>query len=225
MKRIGLRFSMAVFMGASLMLLQVALAEAHTCSSLCNQVRRACLDVAKATRQVARAVCEDGRDACRAECAANAENCPGDCEAANGACVANCAGNGECEVGCAATLAQCLDDCANCVANCNVDRESCMAAAELQRQAESLACDGSRESCGEGCVDPIDNVCVQGCKSGARACGSDAKKLEGQCKRECPNGTDRRACMRECRKQLNMRLQGCANQEILSLAACAGITL
>ena len=225
MKRMGLRFLTAVFMGASLMLLQAALAEAHTCSSVCNQIRRACLEVAKAERQVARAVCEDERDACRAECAANAETCPTDCEATNVACVGACGGNAECEAACAATLSQCLDDCANCVANCNGDREGCMAAAEVQRQAEKLACDGSRESCGEGCIDPIDNACVQECKVGAQTCESEAKKLEGQCKRECPSGTGRRACVRGCRKQLNVDVQGCANQEILCLAACAGITL
>jgi len=43
MKRLGLTFLMAVFMGASLMLLNEALAEADTCSSVCNQIRQACL--------------------------------------------------------------------------------------------------------------------------------------------------------------------------------------
>ena len=225
MKRLGLTFLMAVFMGASLMLLNAALAEAHTCSSVCNQIRRACLDVAKATRQVARAVCEDERDGCRANCAANAESCPGNCEAANGAGVAACNGNGECEAGCATDLAQCLDDCANCIANCNAAREVCLGEAEQRRQQAMLGCTEARAGCPDLCVEPIDPVCVGGCKSDARTCGSDAKKLEGQCKRECPNGTGRQACVRECRKQSNVGLQGCANQEILCLAACANITL
>jgi hypothetical protein len=189
MKRMGLRLLTAVFMGASLMLLQVALAEAHTCSSVCNQIRRACLDMAKAKRQVARAVCEDGRAACQADCET------------------------------------CTEDCESCLTDCDAAREACLEAAEVQRQADKLACDELREGCPEACVEPIDNVCVQGCKAGARTCGSDAKKLEGQCKRECPNGTGRQACVRECRKQLNVDLQACANQEILCLATCAGITL
>ncbi|MHC4093486.1 MAG: hypothetical protein ACYSVY_24970 [Planctomycetota bacterium] len=209
MKRLGVTFLMAVFMGACLMLVEVAPAEAHTCSSVCNQIRRACIKVAKVTRQVARAVCEDGRDACRADCAANEATCPADC-------ATNCGGDAVCE-------AECLDDCANCVPNCNAAREGCLEAAGLQRQADKLACADARESCPDTCVEPIDNNCVRGCKAAERGCKKVAKGIERQCKKDCVRGPGRRACVRECRKQNNVALQGCSNQEILCLGACAGI--
>lgn len=223
MKRTAVTFLTVIFMGASLMLLEVPSAEAHNCSSLCNQIRRACIKVAKSVRLVARADCDEQRDTCREGCVTNAETCPTDCEAANAACVAACSADPVCEAGCAATLTQCLDDCANCIPNCNADREGCLEAAQVQRQADKLACDASRGNCGELCVDPIDSQCVKECKSLERICKSEAKKIERQCKRDCARGRARRACVRGCRRQLNTDLQLCSNQEILCLGACAGI--
>ena len=223
MERMGLRLLTAVFMGASLMLLQVALAEAHTCSSVCNQIRRACLDVGKAAREVERAVCEDEGDGCKANCAADGEICPTECEDANTACVAQCMGNPECGAGCSGDLSQCLDGCANCVANCSTAREVCTGEAEQNRQQAKLGCDEARGECSATCLGPIDSQCVSACKAEARASKKGAKDVERECKRACPGGTDRQACVRGCRMQCNMDLQGCANQEMLYLAQCAGI--
>ena len=71
MKRVGLSFLMAVFIGSSLMIVDVGPAEAVTCSSVCSQIRRACLNLSKAVRKVSRADCDETRDACRSDCAAN----------------------------------------------------------------------------------------------------------------------------------------------------------
>jgi len=223
MKRMEVGFLTAVFMGASLMLLQAALAEAHTCSSLCNQMRRACLDIAKATRKVERAVCDNEVAGCEATCAANGEGCPTECEDANTACVAQCTGNPECGAGCSGDLAQCLDGCTNCVANCSTAREVCTGEAEQRRQQAMLGCDEARVECRVTCADPVDDQCVSACKAQAHESKKQAKEAERECKMACPGGTDRQACVGGCRMQCNMALQGCANQEMLCLAQCAGI--
>jgi hypothetical protein len=216
MKRLGLMLLMAVFMGA-LMLLQAAPVQAHTCSSVCNQIRRACLSMAKATTKVAYAGCESDRDACRAACEVDPGSC---CQAAYSACTAACAGDPVCEADCAAALA----DCGDCVTCCNDGRVSCRGAAVTARSEARVACDASRDSCPELCVvDPIDNGCVQRCKADERVCRNDAKGVERQCKRNCQGGTSQRACVRECRKKNNEALQLCSNQEILCLGVCAGI--
>jgi hypothetical protein len=201
MNRPGLSAAAALLIGLSLMFSDVAPAEAHTCASLCNQVRRACLAGAKAVRQVARAVCDETRDGCRTDCAANEATCPDDC-------VVECGADQPC-------LDACLDACANCIPNCNADREGCLELAEQQRAADRVGCVGTREGCQDTCSDPIDGDCVRGCKSDQRGCRADAKKLEGGCKRDCTSSTEpRRACMRTCRKKYNADLQFCSSVEI-----------
>jgi hypothetical protein len=211
MNRTGLSAAAALLIGLSLMFSDVAPAEAHTCSSLCNQVRRACLTGAKAVRQVARAVCDETRDGCRTDCAVNEATCPDDC-------VTECGTDQPC-------LDDCPDDCANCIPNCNADREGCLELAEQQRAAARVGCDGTRGGCQDTCVDPIDGDCVRDCGSDQRDCRADKKKIERQCKRDCAtaNGTGRRVCMRTCRKQYNGNLQACtATESSCLLTECIG---
>lgn len=214
---------------AAAVLLGAQAAEAHTCSSLCNQVRRACFSIAKATRKAERIQCDENRDACAADCEGNAATCEPDCQTANATCVSDCVGGGgdqvTCEAACAPALAQCLDDCVNCEDNCQSARDECRDAANAARKATQEVCAGLRTFCNENCVDPIDNACVNGCKADARGCLADVKKDERQCKKACARGSDRRACVRSCRKILNMDAQGCSDAEVLCQAGCAGITL
>jgi hypothetical protein len=207
---------LAVVLGAvGLIFASVLAVEAHTCSSLCNQVRRACRRVAHSQRQVARAVCDATRDTCRADCEANADTCQADCEAA---CVATCAGDAVCVAGCPDA---CVAICADCIPDCNADRTACFDLAEQAREAANLACDGARTSCGETCVDPIDGACVRTCKSDRKSCDLMKKNDEKACKRACPNGEGRRACMRECRRLKNAALALCSDTEVLCLLDCA----
>lgn len=219
------RFMLLAVLGVvGLVLADVVPAEAHTCNSVCNQVRRACRRIAKADRQVARADCDATRDTCRADCEANADTCQTDCEAS---CMAACAGDLVCEAGCPDA---CADSCASCIPDCNDARSECFGLAEDARQAANDACDTARESCNlppeqGGCQDPIDNTCVKGCMSDRKGCDRNAKLAEKQCKQTCNGGEGQRACMRDCRKAKNAALSFCSDLEVGCLAGCAGITL
>jgi hypothetical protein len=203
--------------------LDVGQADAYTCSSACNQIRRACNHAAKATGKIALAVCDEDRDACRVDCELNPETCTAICQAANLTCPEGCVSDPDpaaCQAGCATALAECPLECPDC---CNYGRVSCREAAKAARQVTRLACDGSRANCWENCDDPIDGACVKGCKSDQHRCQSDWKKVSVACKKACAGGTERRACMRDCRKQLNEKFQGCSQEEIGCVAGCIGV--
>ena len=209
-------------------LLTPEVAEGHSCSSVCSQVRRACRSVAKATRQVDRAVCDAERDLCRDACEANRDTCPVDCQTASATCTASCASSLDpvaCQAACATGEMQCLSDCDNCDAICSDQRALCHTTAEGVRQAANDACVTIRESCGETCVDPIDSGCVKQCKSERSGCDRDAKVGEKQCRTSCPNGTGRRACVRDCRRDKNAAFAVCSDRELVCLAGCAGVSL
>jgi hypothetical protein len=219
MKKLGLFLGATALLGVSLVLVQVQAAEAHTCRSVCSQVRRACRSVGKAVRKVDNALCDDDRDGCKTDCETNADTCVDDCTAA---CEAACAGDTDCEALCPDA---CVEECADCEITCNADRVVCRDSAKAKRGAWNLFCDDARSSCGDTCMDPIDSVCVRGCKADRKGCARLEKIEEKKCKKECPRGTGRRACMRKCRRELNERLQVCSNTEIGCLAGCAGVAV
>jgi hypothetical protein len=208
--------------------LDVTTANAFTCSSSCSQIRRACVHVVKATRKIANALCDETRDTCRADCeATDPETCSGNCNDTHAACVAACPADPDppaCQAGCDSVLAQCLDGCLDCEASCNNARVSCREAAQTARREAKLACDASRQTCGETCVDPIDGDCVRQCKDLQHDCSKAAKKFSLECKRSCAKGTARRACVTACGKQLNQAFQLCSDQEALCVAGCIGLT-
>jgi hypothetical protein len=223
MKRVVLSLLLAIATTGLMSLLYVGDADAHTCQSACSQIHRACNHVSQADSKVAQAICDDLRDACRADCVANAETCPGDCEAADAACVAACAGNPTCEAACAADLAQCLDDCANCRSNCNHDRNLCREAAQAARELAREGCKTARDTCWAICEDPIDGACVKVCKADLKTCSHAAKNSERECKKACAKGTERRPCVRTCRRLLNEALSLCASGEALCVGGCIGL--
>jgi hypothetical protein len=205
--------------------LNVGEADAHTCSSLCNQIKRACNAEAKAAKKVALATCDEERDTCREGCAdPNTPDCVIDCAGEHTACVAACALDPDpvaCQAACDAALAECPDTCVGC---CNYMRASCRADARADRQAARLACTDSRVTCLDACVDPIDRSCLRTCTSAQRSCRSSAKRtVWSPCKEACPNGKGRRACMRGCRKELNEALKACSYGEVLCLGGCINL--
>jgi hypothetical protein len=214
----------ATLLVGALLLVDAVPVQAHTCNSVCNQIRRACRRHAKAVLIVDYTNCDDQRDGCLNDCDLNVDQCPIDCDNANTACVGACdPADTVCLDGCAAGLTQCLEDCANCKANCRADRVVCRDNAKLQRDADNVVCDGSRESCQDTCVDPIDSTCVRGCKADKKGCDGVAKRAERTCKRACPTGSERRACFRNCKREKNVDYQDCSDREIICLGGCAGL--
>jgi hypothetical protein len=203
MMRIATRLLLISGAGAVLGLLHVAPANATTCSSACNGIRRACIHVAQATAKAAYTVCDDDRDACRAEC-----------EVSNQPCIDFCATQPDlvtCEAGC------------DCNTACNEFRVGCRDAAKTLRTDARALCTASRESCNTTCVDPIDGECVRDCKGPLRKCRGDASRAAVSCKKNCANGTAKRACVRGCKRLLNEGLKLCSGQEALCIGGCIGV--
>jgi hypothetical protein len=210
---------------ALFLLVSVIPAEAVNCSSVCNQVRRACSHSAKGAFKAARIQCDQDSDTCSSDCVANAATCPGDCDTAAAACVTPCLGDTLCEAACGDSLAQCQLDCINCDDNCDSARGTCRDTAKADRDALRALCGDSRTTCNAVCVDPIDKNCVRGCTNDEHDCRGDAKKVEGQCKRACSSGTAKKACMRDCKKTNNLDQQLCEDSAMLCYAGCAGVDL
>jgi hypothetical protein len=218
MKRMGSTLFLAASAVALAAFLNVGQADAHTCSSLCNQMRRACNAEVKAAKKVAVATCGEERDACRTACETDSNSCVVDCPAEHAACIATCVGDPDCEAACDAALAACPDDCVGC---CNYHRASCRADAKLVQKDLRLACEDGRATCEGTCVDPIDGACVRDCKAVQHSCQKDAKKnYWSPCKSNCPTGTERRACMRGCRTRVNQEFQLCSGAEVGCLSTC-----
>jgi hypothetical protein len=209
----------------ALLLAAVIPAEAVNCSSVCNQVRRACNHSAKGAYKAAKIQCDEDRDGCHADCDANAATCPTDCDAAASTCVADCAGDLVCEAACGDAVAQCQDDCVNCDANCDDARGQCRTDAKTDRDALRDGCNDIKGICGETCSEPIDKMCVRGCTSGEHGCRDSAKRTEGQCKKACAKDSGRKVCIRSCRKASNLAQQVCENTAVLCYAGCAGVDL
>ena len=217
------RFSTAmVGCATAVLLFAMAIpAEAVTCNSVCNQVRRACNHAAKGSYKAGKIQCDEERDTCKTDCVANAATCPGDCVTAQTAC----AGDAACLAGCDAAELQCQDDCINCEDNCDAARGQCRVDNKAARDALRSVCDGSRTTCNDVCVDPIDAGCVKTCKVDERSCRADAKRTEGLCKKSCTKDQPRKSCMRSCRKINSLDAQLCGDSSVLCYAGCAGVDL
>jgi len=210
---------------AALLLLAALPADAMNCSSVCNQIRRACNHSAKGTAKAANITCDEARDDCKDACVANAATCPGDCDAVAAACVSACGGDALCEAGCGDALTQCLSDCDNCAANCDAARGDCRTTAKAERNAKRATCTAARGTCRDVCVDPIDKVCARGCTNDEHGCRADAKSTEGLCKKACAKDGDRGRCIRTCRKSENLAEGVCEDVAVLCYADCAGVDL
>lgn len=200
-------------------------ADAVTCSSVCNQVRRACSHSAKGAFKAAQIQCDETRDTCKTDCVANAAACPGDCDTAAGICVTGCLGNAVCEAACGDALTQCQSDCVNCEDNCDTARGTCRDSAKADRDALRAACTDFRSTCNEVCVDPMEQSCVRPCTNAEHDCRGDAKTAEGQCKKACTSGPGTKACMRGCKKNNSLDQQACEDTATLCYAGCAGLDL
>ncbi|MFQ5515135.1 MAG: hypothetical protein ACE5FG_11970 [Myxococcota bacterium] len=228
MARIAREILIAI--GATVMaaLLAVTPAEADTCESACNQIRRACTRLALVGEKAAQAVCDETRDLCRVDCVtAGPDVCLTDCDASHVTCTSACATDPNpvwCQAGCDAELANCSFACLNCKASCNQARAACRDEAHGVRDAAKLVCATAREDCPGLCVEPIDEACVRQCKVTRKSCGHDEQGFYGVCKRACARGTEKRACVRGCRKQYYAALGICADQEALCVGGCIGLT-
>lgn len=211
-----------------LIVLTPAAAEAQTCSSVCNQVRRACNHAAKGMSKAARITCTENVGTCRDDCETNASTCPGDCDAASATCAAACATAPDataCEADCAAALAQCVDDCTNCDANCLTTGVTCKNEAKAARDAMREVCSGARDICDGSCEEPIDRGCVHDCTTDEHGCRDDAKRTEVGCKKGCAKGSAAKSCIRTCRKDNNLEQQACEDLTVLCYAGCIGVDL
>ena len=212
--------------GLAFPLLIAATAGAHTCSSGCNQVRKACIKEAKACRGVAFAACDDARDQCRSDCAANAATCSTDCDSALSTCEAVCLTDldpAACSAACTATHATCIYDCDHCISNCNGDRSDCRAAANDERSQALHSCSSGRDTCRTLCSGDVDSGCVRDCLTPDRQCLRAIKDGEKTCKRNCATGPDRRACFRGFRAQRNAAEKTCQRNAGACITACLPI--
>ena len=178
-------------------------AEAVNCSSVCNQVRRACTHSAKGAWKAARIQCEEDRNGCHTACIANADTCESDC-----------GDDVECQL-----------DCINCEDNCDLAAIACKDTARTARDGMRTLCDDFRGTCRDVCEDPIDRACVRTCTNGEHGCRADAKKVERQCKKGCAPGNAKKGCMRTCRKDNNLDQQQCEDVATLCYAECARVDL
>ncbi len=183
MKGLGLRLlltaSTAVFLG----LLDVNEADAHTCSSTCSQILRACNHAAKGARKASLAQCDLDRDTCRADCDAD-PNCPGDSICNDGRILCREAANtarGQARHACRAVRDLCPPETCvdpidgDCVRTCKFDEKDC------GRDAKQLS-----------------TTCKRGCPSGngRRGCVRTCKKQRNQALELC---SDQEAlCLGEC---------------------------
>ncbi len=192
-------------------------ADADTCASACNQIRRACTHVAKAVRKVEFAFCDDDRDACRVTCEADSGACAAICATAHADCSAGCATSSDpavCQAACDAALVACPTECPEC---CNFNRDSCRDTVKAARAAARLVCADTRATCNDTCTG-VDGDCVRQCMRDQRECTNGWKKTAITCKRNCNAATSRRACMRMCHRQMNEAFQLCSQAEALCVA-------
>jgi hypothetical protein len=186
--------SLAIAVGAMLGLGAVP-ADAHTCSSSCNQIRRACRASTRAIHKIARMDCNAERDACRVVCEADPAICPdGECEACEDDCDLV---RVDCRT--AAKDVQTVDQ-----ATCDVMRTSC----------NDICQDPIDGVCVKECKADAHHACVRPARLDYR-----------HCKQQCPTGTGRQACVRYCRREMNADLDLCFDGEMLCVAQCIGVSL
>ncbi len=195
---------LAAFLFSGIGLLAAAPADAVTCRSVCNQIRRACQHSAKGAWKAQRVVCDQQETICHNDCTANAATCEADCAAGD---------------------LQCLDDCVNCDANCDTGRDTCRDDAKTARNDLRALCTVARTTCDDQCIDPIDGLCVRGCTKQEHDCTAAAKRDEKGCKRACATGGERKNCFKECRRIANTTAQFCEDDAVFCYSGCAGVDL
>jgi hypothetical protein len=202
MKRTAIKLFFAVSVLALAGFLNAGAANAETCESLCNQIKRACKAEAKYAAKSAFGGCDLARMGCDMGCAD--PNTP------------------ECVPGCASdpNAPECPQSCRGC---CSYERDSCRHAVKEARKQARDACVIEREGC-VPCEGDVCGDCAKTAKSAARECKRTAKQNWRGCKDDCPRGperrNDRKECITGCRQQLAAALETCADAEGLTLQGC-----
>jgi hypothetical protein len=178
--------SLSIVLGLGLLALTVP-ADAHTCASACNQIRRACVRSAKATRDVARDTCDNERTACQAACVADPLSCPdGDscgacCDDRRDACLAAAEDARQARRAvCDAARVGCNDVCVDpidgtCVRGCRAEAQhDCIRPARRAAvQCKRLCTTGTgRRACTRACRRQF-NIALGGCLDREVLCLAD----------------------------------------------------
>ncbi len=194
---------------AVLGLLEVAPADAYTCSSACNQLRRACNVQAKAQRKIDNALCADTRDACKVTCEGDPGHCATVCQTALTDCLTGCGIDVVCQDACNVAAAECPSECPGC---CNFGRQGCRTTAKGVRDEARAACTLARTTCNTDCTS-VNGACIRQAQSARKSCDRGHKVTANTCKQGCGSGPGRRACVRTCRRIMNEGLKLCAADE------------
>jgi hypothetical protein len=152
---------------------------------------------------------------------ADATTCSSACNQVQRACghVAKGVGKAalaQCDLERAACQEACGED-PNCPDACSEDRVVCRDAVFTARDAAKLQCQADREDCNQVCVDPIDGACVKNCRFEQKDCSRAAKVVEKACKKACPKGPGRWACVRGCKRDVNTALSVCSAAEAVCI--------
>ena len=138
MKRSGLTIFMAMLVGVSVTLLDPAPSVAQTCATVCNQVRRACINSAKAAGELPGVACQARLEDCL-------EGCEGPLDRA-------------CVRGCKSTRQNCRravrSDAVACKKVCDtgIERQACFQACRTQLDGSIKGCEDTKGSCLGGCA-------------------------------------------------------------------------
>lgn len=166
----------------AVVLLAASAADAASCKSGCNQVRRGCRAEANYTRRVAFDTCDDTRRDCMGACSDTATAC-------NDLCVED---DAECAAACDMAKSDCRD-------GCSIDRDDCRAAAKLVRSDAFVACQEGRGSCREVCDAASDRGCVRACAKAGGACFAEVGVTHEACQLACETADDLQACSTLCK--------------------------
>jgi len=198
-----------------------------TCASVCAQVQRSCKKQDKAEWKIARFSCRQSLPVCDLDCDTNAATCPTDCDDDQSLCDGNCNASftepelADCLASCTTDHGDCIFACENCGPLCKETYVVCVEQAKQDRTEAKEGCVTARSDCLGVCVDPIDSNCAKQCKSGEKNCGRDASQAYGQCKRSCPTGTAKRACVKQCKNDHSVARGQCSADSIICLGGPA----
>ena len=155
------RFSMAMIgcAAAALLFALAVPAEAVTCKSVCNQVRRACNHAAKGSFKAGKIQCTEESETCNSACVDGDEACPSDCDLARDQCrVDNKAARDVLRSSCDDSRTACGEVCVDpiardCVRGCKTDERDCRADAKRTEGLckKSCAKDDTRRRCIRSC--------------------------------------------------------------------------
>lgn len=166
----------------AVVLLAASTADAATCKSGCNQVRRGCRAEAKYNRTVAFGSCDAARRDCAGACSDTATAC-------NEACA-------EDDADCAAACHTAKDTCREA---CSMDRDDCRQAAKVVRHDANVVCEEDRGACRGLCEAANDRACVRACSSASGACFDEVASTYEACQLACDGADEPDACLRDCK--------------------------